>query len=108
MTIDEYQQWTINTAIYPGAGKGGLDELLYLALGLNGEAGEVAEKVKKLFRDGTFDTELFIKELGDVIYYWARLCEAVNVDASEVILENQWKLNSRLERGKIQGSGDER
>lgn len=108
MNIDAYQDWTITTAKYPNAGKGGLDELLYLTLGLAGETGEVVEKVKKLYRDGIFDVESFIKELGDVAYYWARICDAVDVDCSDVLSENQSKLTSRLNRGKIQGSGDNR
>jgi len=106
--IDEYSEWTIHTAKYTGAGTGNDSELTYLALGLNGEAGEVAEKIKKRIRDETWDHQSFVKELGDVFYYLCRLCESVNVPPSEILAVNQEKLIKRLQENKIQGSGDNR
>lgn len=82
--------------------------LEYLALGLNGEAGEVAEKLKKHIRDGKELDEDFAKELGDVLWYLVRLVDEMDGDMEEVIQSNLDKLFDRKERGKIQGSGDNR
>ena len=103
MNIDEYADWTDETAIYP---KG--SALIYLTLGLNGEAGEVAEYYKKSIRDGTRDVNKIKKELGDVLWYWVRLCKAYGFIPSDVLEENVKKLSKRLEEGKIGGSGSDR
>ena len=108
MEINEYQKFTATTAIYPEANLGTLGEFAYLALGLTGEAGEVAEKVKKRIRDGTYDKELFTKELGDVFWYLSRLCTAVGVNAGDVLQQNYDKLTKRKETGNLKGSGDSR
>jgi len=101
--FDRYQRKTQETAIYPE------DKALeYLALGLNGEAGEVAEKVKKHIRDGKELDEDFAKELGDVLWYLTRLVDELDADMSEVAEANLDKLFDRKERDKIQGSGDNR
>jgi len=101
--FDHYQRKTQETAIYPE------DKALeYLALGLNGEAGEVAEKVKKHIRDGKELDEDFAKELGDVPWYLTRLVDELDADMSEVAEANLDKLFDRKERDKIQGSGDNR
>lgn len=84
------------------------DRLAENALGLVGEAGEVAEKVKKFFRDGTLDTEGVKKELGDVIFYWMALSNALGIDANDVIWENMEKLQQRKKNGTLRGSGDDR
>lgn len=108
MNFDDYQSLTKTTAIYPDVGTGSNTELSYLALGLMGEAGEVAEKIKKKIRDGKFDERETAKELGDVLWYAARLAAALNCDFSEVAKINIDKLFSRKERGVLQGSGDNR
>ena len=82
-------------------------------LGLSGEAGEVAEKVKKVIRDkgGEFDddTRLAIcKELGDVLWYVAQIASELNLDLSNVAQGNLDKLADRAKRGKIKGNGDDR
>jgi len=101
--FDHYQRKTQETAIYPE------DKALeYLALGLNGEAGEVAEKVKKHIRDGKELDEDFAKELGDVLWYLTRLVDELDAEMSEVAEANLDKLFDRKERDKIQGSGDNR
>ena len=83
MDFDYYQTKTESTAIYPE------DQALeYLALGLNGEAGEVAEKVKKHIRDGEEIDEEFAKELGDVMWYLARLIDELDSDMSKVARSN--------------------
>lgn len=103
MDFDYYQNKTQSTAIYPE------DQALeYLALGLNGESGEVAEKIKKHIRDGKEIDEDFAKELGDVLWYLARLIDELDADMSAVARSNLEKLLDRQERNKLQGSGDNR
>lgn len=106
--LDNYQQEIAKFATYPETGTGSVNELTYLALGLCGEAGEYSEKVKKLIRDGVFDPELAIKELGDVLWYLARSAAALGYDLSTVAAVNRNKLQDRLDRNKLQGSGDTR
>ena len=108
MNANSYQQWTLSTAIYPGAGTGNDSELSYLALGLNGEAGEVADKIKKHLRDGKLDIGGIIYELGDVCWYVARLAEAFGYQFEDVLEINHSKLESRKTRNVLTGSGDER
>ena len=86
----------------------GQDRLAENTLGLVGEAGEVAEKVKKYFRDTKLDEAAIQKELGDVIFYWYAMHGALKLDPEETIKMNMDKLSSRKERGVIQGSGDDR
>lgn len=100
-TLDEYQEKASKTAIYK-------DKLTYPALGLSGEAGEVANKVKKYMRDGHLDTVDLAKELGDVLWYVAMVANDIDFDLSQIAELNIQKLNSRMERGTIQGSGDNR
>jgi NTP pyrophosphatase (non-canonical NTP hydrolase) len=108
MTFEEYAVNASKTAIYPSRMWG-----VYPALGLCGEAGEVAEKVKKLFRDGegvvteAFREEL-TKEIGDVLWYVAALCFDFDISMSDAASKNLWKLASRQERGVLGGSGDNR
>lgn len=111
MKLNEYQTLAADTATYPE--KGGLMGLVYTSLGLTGEAGEVSEKVKKLLRDhgGELNTELkegLIKELGDVLWYLAQCSKELGVTLEEVAAVNLFKLQSRKERGKLKGSGDNR
>lgn len=106
--IDEYLKFTDTTAIYPDAGTGRHVELIYLALGLSGESGEVAEKIKKSIRDGKLDLESLKMELGDVFWYLTRLCAWCGVNPSEVLKLNIEKLSSRRDRNKLKGSGDDR
>ena len=106
--IDDYASQAHDFAIYPEAGTGSERELSYLALGLMGESGEVAEKVKKLIRDGKFDREAVSKELGDVFWYLSQLCLALNKNPSRVLSDNLRKLKDRKNRNVIQGEGDNR
>jgi len=103
MTFNEYQEEAKKTAIYPTEYR-----LVYPTLGLTGEAGEVAEKVKKMVRDGKLDTDGLKKELGDVLWYLAALASDLGVTLEEVATANVVKLRSRSERGVIGGSGDNR
>ena len=108
MNANSYQQWTISTAIYPGAGTGNDAELSYLGLGLNGEAGEVADKIKKHLRDGKLDIGGIIYELGDVCWYIARLAESLGYSLEDILEINHSKLESRKTRDVLTGSGDAR
>lgn len=108
MNANSYQEWTHTTAIYPGASTGNDQELTYLALGLNGEAGEVADKIKKHLRDGKLDIGGIIYELGDVTYYIARLADALGYSFEDILEINHSKLESRKTRNVLTGSGDAR
>ena len=109
MELNDYQREARKTALYPEAGS----NVIYPTLGLVGEAGEVADKVKKILRDkkGVFDKDSkdAIKfELGDVLWYISQLSSELGYELEEVAHANLQKLNSRKSRGKIQGSGDNR
>ena len=109
MTLSDFQRRSRATAVYPGAG----DNLLYPTLGLCGEAGEVAEKVKKMVRDDGGELtvqrrEALAAELGDVLWYVAQLATEAGLDLGEVAEANLAKLRSRQERAVLQGSGDDR
>ena len=109
MNFTEYQVAALETAVYPGRGK----SLYYPALGLNGEAGEVAEKVKKLERDNngvlTDDrSEDIAKELGDCLWYLSELATQIGASLESIAQMNIEKLRSRKKRGVIQGDGDNR
>lgn len=110
MTLRTYVQFTDETAIYPEAGRGTLPALAYACLGLAGECGEIANKTKKLMRD--IDTPAarmaISKELGDVLFYWARVVKELGLDPVDIACENMEKLRGRKARGTIKGSGDER
>lgn len=108
MNANSYQQWTISTAIYPGAGTGNDAELSYLGLGLNGEAGEVADKIKKHLRDGKLDIGGIVYELGDVTYYIARLADALGYSFEDILEINHHKLEKRKLHNTLGGSGDNR
>ena len=109
MEFDLYQTKARETALYPNLGSNNI----YPTLGLVGEAGEVAEKVKKVLRDkdGKFDIEskeAIKKELGDVLWYLSNLCTELNFSLNDVALLNLEKLKLRASKGKISGSGDNR
>jgi NTP pyrophosphatase (non-canonical NTP hydrolase) len=108
VNTDEYQKATRQTAIYPDEFQG--TPVVYLALGLAGEAGEVAGKVKKIIRDGPSGggVNALADELGDVLWYVARLADELGFDLSTIAQLNVDKLKGRQERGTIGGSGDDR
>ena len=109
MNFNEYQKLARSTAVYPEEHK-----VVYPALGLCGEAGEVAEKIKKTIRGDTALTPLdkvtgsIADELGDVLWYSSALADDLGVTLEEVAQANVDKLQSRKNRGKIGGSGDNR
>lgn len=109
--FSQYQLRARATAIYPEQGR--LIGLLYVALGLAGEAGEVANKTQKLLRDNAGKiTEEYIKgiqkELGDVLWYISNMCDELGIDLKNIAQENIEKLYSRKERDKLHGDGDDR
>lgn len=108
MEINEYQKAALKTAVYPEDKR-----IIYPALGMCGEAGEVADKVKKVIRDNnqnfTNDRKREIaKEIGDVLWYCATLSHDLGFSLEEVAQMNIDKLASRQRRGKLSGSGDNR
>jgi len=109
MNFKEYQKKSKKTAIYPNIG----NNFIYPTLGLVGEAGEVAEKIKKVLRDnkGQLSQEKrkeLNKELGDVLWYLAQLCSELDLSFDKVAQTNLNKLLSRKKRNKLHGSGDNR
>jgi len=109
MNFKEYQAQSSKTAVYPRIGQ----NFYYPALGLASEAGEVAGKIKKVMRDNNDvvdeDRKADLKkELGDVLWYVSQLATELKLDLEEIAEANIEKLQSRLERGKIGGDGDNR
>lgn len=109
MDFKQYQEKSRKTAIYPNSG----ENYVYPTLGLSGEAGEVAEKIKKVIRDknGVIDEETreeIKKELGDVLWYISQIASELDLSLDEIGEKNIEKLYSRMERGKLSGSGDNR
>jgi len=109
LNFTEYQKACILTAKYPDIGR----NFVYPTLGLAGETGEVAEKIKKIIRDnngvvdGSRRTELK-KELGDVMWYIAMLATELDINLEDIAITNIEKLKSRIERNVIKGDGDNR
>lgn len=108
MNLNEYQEAALTTAVYPEDKR-----IIYPALGMCGEAGEVADKVKKVIRDNnqSFDTARKIeiaKEIGDVLWYCATMAHDLGFTLESIAQMNISKLQSRKERGMIGGSGDNR
>lgn len=101
MTFKEYEEQLGQFDVSPG-------HLWYYALGLNGEAGEASEKIKKYYRDGVLNTEALAKELGDTLWYLTRLGTVAGVSLEDVARGNIEKLTARLKTGTIHGSGDSR
>lgn len=108
MTFKEYQETAVRTAVY---GEG--NQILYPALGLGNEAGEVLGKIKKVLRDndGMFDKEHVKKisdEMGDVLWYLAALARDLGIDFNDIARDNLTKLARRQAEGTIKGDGDSR
>lgn len=109
MNFEEYQKKSRVTAKYPNAD----ENYIYPTLGLAGEAGEVAEKIKKILRDKSgkvddTDREEIKKELGDVLWYLTQLATELKIPLEDVATGNLTKLYDRMERGKLSGDGDNR
>lgn len=110
MQFNEYQKQALTTVLSTGDN---FKDLLHWVLGLNGEAGEVAEKLKKIIRDkngivSEEDKQELAKELGDVLWYIAVFAHDLGVPLDSVAEGNIAKLASRKQRGKLTGNGDNR
>lgn len=109
MDFPSYQEASRKTALYPDLGK----NYVYPTLGLVGEAGEVAEKIKKVLRDkgGVIDETTRVelqKELGDVLWYLSQLSVELGFSLDDVATKNIEKLQSRQQRQMLHGDGDNR
>lgn len=109
MNFSEYQKKSRKTAKYPNAGK----NYIYPTLGIASEAGEVANIIKKIMRDkeGVINNEtkeILSKELGDVLWYIAQIATELELSLNDIAKGNIKKLYSRMKRGKLSGSGDNR
>ena len=108
LTLNRYQEKAKTTAVFPEC-----FGIIYCALAINGEAGELAEKVKKIIRDhdGEWTEEkkrAAALELGDILWYLANCADQLGYTLNEVAQMNLDKLADRYKRGKIKGSGDNR
>jgi len=109
LTFRRYQEEARKTAIYPDKGH----NYIYPTLGISGEAGELAEKIKKVLRDkkGIIDEEsleAIKKEMGDILWYLANLATELGIQLEQVALLNLEKLASRQQRNRLHGEGDDR
>lgn len=109
--LSNYQNECGKTAVYPG--KGDLTGLQYVVLGLVGEAGEIAQKLKKQIRDraGVIDEsfkENMMMEIGDCLWYIAQLCTELGLNLDAVANRNIEKLRARMLANTIKGDGDNR
>lgn len=107
MELNEYQEKAAKAAFYEK------NDLVYLALGIAGEGGEVADHMKKVMRDdyGRITDErreILIKELGDVLWYVSKMAGELNVSLDDVAVINLVKIKDRVARGVQHGSGDNR
>lgn len=105
-SIDTYQYWTRHTIVYPPT-----QPIEYLTLGLSSEAGEVAAIIKRWIRDETptdVVTKELEKELGDVLWYVARLADEAGLSLQAIIEGNKRKLEKRQLENKLKGKGDDR
>ncbi|CAN5680295.1 nucleoside triphosphate pyrophosphohydrolase family protein [soil metagenome] len=110
MTLNEYQQKALLTAVYSDDT---FKDLMHWVLGTVGEAGEIAEKLKKIIRDkesvvDEHDKQELMKEVGDVLWYLAVLSDHLGYELETVAKANNDKLLSRQSRNKIRGKGDNR
>jgi NTP pyrophosphatase (non-canonical NTP hydrolase) len=110
MTFDEYQKQALTTAL---TSDDAFKDMMHWVLGLNGEAGEVAEKLKKIIRDkqgilSEADKQELAKELGDVLWYIAVFAHDLGVPLEDIAATNVKKLADRQQRNVIKGSGDNR
>lgn len=110
MTLDEYQKKALTTVI---SSENEFKDLLHWVLGINGEAGEIAEKVKKIIRDkdgkvSADDKAELAREVGDVLWYLAVFAHHLGMPLETIARQNVDKLQSRKARGVLGGSGDNR
>ena len=110
MKFDEYQKKALTTVLSTGDS---FKDLMHFVLGLSGESGEIAEKVKKVIRDkdgqlSEDDNKELAKELGDVLWYLAVFADELGISLDDIAKANLEKLQNRKQRGVLGGSGDNR
>jgi NTP pyrophosphatase (non-canonical NTP hydrolase) len=110
MKFDEYQKRALSTVLTT---EDKFKDLLHWVLGINGESGEIAEKVKKIIRDkngevSDEDKKELAKEIGDVLWYLAVFADQLGMSLDDIARQNLDKLQSRKQRGVLGGSGDNR
>ena len=103
MDFETYKEWTRTTAVYPKD-----IEEQYLVMGLANEVGEFLGKCKKELRGDGVTLEDKVGELGDVMWYIARLFDHYDLTQADVLHQNFLKLTDRKKRGVIKGDGDKR
>jgi len=108
ISFDKYQMKTHETAVFPES-----MAVAYTAMGLGGEAGEVLNKVKKIYRDGNGNPSIesiksIGKEIGGVLWYCSELASSLGLRLADIAEENLAELAGRKQRGTIKGSGDDR
>ena len=113
MKFDDYQEKAAKYDLFEPTADLKAVGLMEKVLGLSGEAGETADKIKKILRDkdgkmSDEDKMAVVKELGDVMWYLSGISRYLGVPLSEVAELNLDKLESRYQRNKLHGSGDER
>ena len=115
LTLNAYQAAALQSAVYPGVGRKSLTAVSYVIHGLTGEAGEIANKFKKVLRGDAGTTcvtpevqEALMAEVGDVLWYIAALSAELGFDLDAVATANIDKIRSRQARGALTGSGDNR
>ena len=94
MTIDEYAQWAAGVPQPPAGSR--FDRLAYAALGLAGEAGEVADSTRRLMRDGTLNEDGLVYELGDLVFHWACLVAELGQSPSALLARSREQIEARL------------
>lgn len=113
MNFNQYQEAALKMAVYPNKGK----NLLYPALGLAGETGEVVDKIKKYWRDSNctegsqlnwYQQDELTKEIGDSLWYLAALAYELGTTLEAIAAQNIDKLQDRVKRGVVHGEGDNR
>jgi len=94
MTIDDYAEWAATVARPTFETRG--QRLAYLGLGLAGEAGEVADTIRRLMRDGTLDEDRLVYELGDLVYHWVSLCVELAQSPATLLDQSRRNIEGRL------------
>lgn len=113
MELNEYQNAAEKFAVYPQHGTGSWTAVAYVSLGAAGEAGEVANKVKKVARDDNLEMldsrrEAILDEVGGCLWYLSQICTELGTNLSFVAQANLAELGRRQENGTIWGDGDKR
>ena len=111
MDFNEYQILSRKHAFYPNQNTP--DAFRYLIYGITGESGELAEHFKHVLRDeedkiSAERKELITKELSDILWYLANICTELNIDFNEIPVIGLNKIDDRVKRGTLGGSGDNR